>query len=223
MKKIFIVIICLFLLTSCSHSTKSEFGKVNEINDEIIEYNGNFYEYCSNAVTRDESDSFVPFLSNYSSTREPVSLNDAYIIDSRDINRNFVYFDSGILGSLVYKKVGFTAPDLSEVFIQPDKINEIIIFYNYNDTEIRITKNDEKEQFLDFLEKCYNEQKNEFSLKSSNSDFTISGTSSYYGGVFYFDIGIYENNGDYFLYSENIEMPEEINDIFKNNKNSTPE
>ena len=126
MKKFYTIILAyLLVFTSCAHTGNEDIDIVSRIDDKTIKYKDTSYEYWSNASIRCDTDDFSPFLSDASTLRSPTSLNEQYVLDTRDVNSNFIYFDSGFLGTTVYKKKGLSIPSSLDICMQPEKIDII--------------------------------------------------------------------------------------------------
>lgn len=94
MKKIFLItIICVVLLSSCSHNNNPSVSYGDSY--EVLHYNG------VNYVLFSESAYFHPFLADpYSISKDEYVIEDNYFADKKDTNLCFIYSRGGFCAIL---------------------------------------------------------------------------------------------------------------------------
>ncbi len=227
-KTLILIVLVVMIFTSSCSSVPKEVVKVYNEEMTSVTYNGVEYierEYSS-------VDEFLPFLCDYCFVdfeynlfnREVYFIDESFIADKRDINKNFIYAYSGIFGNSVYERKGFETPMLSGNF---DRIDSLVaISYGDDDSgkSYKQTINDTKEilailNFFKSFEKTGVKIKG--TLPTENSEVYIRALSGCFGGAF--TVGpenIYFTDGELIAVSDGkqYKAPEEINEIFRNTK-----
>ncbi|MBQ8182344.1 MAG: hypothetical protein IJ025_00395 [Clostridia bacterium] len=117
-KKLFFVILAVLLVLSSCQRVPKQVVEAN--NEDLTSFLYNGVEYVEREYT--STDKFRPLLSDYSLAdfeynllnREVYFIDELFIADKRDINQNYIYAYSGILGNTVYERKDFKTPKLAD-------------------------------------------------------------------------------------------------------------
>lgn len=179
MKKIFIlIIVCILSLSSCTTNT------TNTADVQIIENDKGVICNEVQYVEYNEISWFEPFVSDhYSGERNAYDLSEEFSADEKDVNLNYIYLSSGILGGQVYQKEGTEVPHtiddfskIDRVFVWDEKTHKLYAVKNEYDIEVLLDYFTSE----DFL--SINSSPNPG--RSNSHGIYIFAQSDYYGGEY---------------------------------------
>lgn len=168
--KLICIILSLVFLSSCCNIPNP---LVVTLGSDKVEYNGYEYVVCDFDLGDDR---FLPFLYDHQGfERDEYIISDNYVGSSNDSGRNYIYYDMGLLGYEVYKRMDAYVPTRIEDFDSVDRF--YLVSLNSNDCFVIDNPNNVQTTFNYF-------KNNQHICEHENNDCILYGVSYMYGGVF---------------------------------------
>ncbi|MGI6746430.1 MAG: hypothetical protein ACOX45_09955 [Acutalibacteraceae bacterium] len=206
MKRILTCIILICILFAFASCQKSQIVKY--IDDSTVEYNGTIYQEFKSR------EDFIPFVDDhYLFEKNTVNIDNDFIMDSKDINQDFISSWS-VLGGIEYIKKSAVIPEKAT---NPDFVNEVkaVLYKRNGETSIATI---DPSLIIKIVE-YFSESELQSSIEYPPIEYDyieVYGISDYYGGAFHLNYNIniqYKNlKCSVVLASGNILLPDDISE-----------